>query len=158
MIQKLWQKAQTTSEHQYRLSQNVEQVQRQLNRLRRSRGAGTTDGWHWADPAQYDRDNSYSQNEIVYVQPLNPAVVLGDTDAVTHADVFASAGLWIATQDVAPVEVSPGVFEYHMPYFPLGAADDPDSELNWWWPIAPEVEVAICSTGQTYVFFGYVKP
>lgn len=79
VVPKLWQKTKTSTQQLYSVCQAVEQIQRQLNRLRRRSGGEPGEpGFHFAEPMEYDWLNGkYSKNEVVIVSPDSVAATLG---------------------------------------------------------------------------------
>lgn len=94
-------------------------------------GLAGQSGWRWADAGRlYDKDNSYSKDELVWIETANDIVTTGATDVDTGTLQYGSPGLWLCLQDSAPVSGTPT--KYYVPREPWPVADDPTSESNHW--------------------------
>ena len=77
-------------------------------------------GWRFANPILYDNESSYSFQNVVYVSPDDGLVTTGYQDPDSKITVYASAGMWVALQNVSP-RPDPdirGSFVYHIPQLP----------------------------------------
>lgn len=86
----------------------------------------------------YDKDNGYTEGEIVVVLPSASIVTTGAASADdAGATVMASGGIWVALQDVSPVlhSTGPDVYWYHIPKLPMPDETDMDSTSNYWMQI-----------------------
>ena len=106
-------------------------------------GAGSVSGLHWQSPRELDPTVAVAQDTLVYVSPNNPICTIGLTDLTTSVNTKATAGIWLALQDV-PAKVGS---DYNVPQDPIpsngGAVSgsplsgDADSVLAFWILIKP---------------------
>ncbi len=115
---------------------------------------GGGNGWRKAASGYlYNKDDSISEGEIIYMPSTDPMVTAGTIDPDTGQMVTATPGKWVALQDVAPVVNPPGLpagTYYHIPQLPIptpGDLDNTDPDLtaygsgeaqNYWDIVTPD--------------------
>ncbi len=120
-----------------------------IPKFTRVTGGGIKDDW--ANPIVYDKTKSYKKGQFVVIRPTDSIVTAGATDYGTATNKKSIGGVWKATQDVAPVSVE-GPDQYHVPRWPLPAADDPDNILTFWMLMSLyPVTTADCSGSTSYL-------
>jgi hypothetical protein len=133
------------------LVQCVQQLQRELNRLRRRGSSAPIVGLHFQQPdVELDPTIAVAQWTIVNVSPTNPMTSLATAlfDLVSGNQTVAPTGYWVAIADIPAQVVNPpgepaGTY-YNVPVMPPSVAwvsspgsqkGDLDQPGILWWPL-----------------------
>ena len=101
--------------------------------------------WPWMHDTHRELDPTlkYTKGKCAYVSPENPLCTVGLTDLDTHENVKATAGIWLALQDV-PAKTGAG---YNVPQDPMPSiggtvsgtplTGDADAAESYWILVKP---------------------
>ena len=130
-LNRQWQKGNRSLAQEQANLNAVRALEMKVEKMRRrilGGGQSAIEGWFWIqDQRVFDETLAYKKNQIVYIPASHTIVTTGfDNDGT---QVYAIAGLWVATQDTDGTTAT-------LPTWPYPVADNPDSTGNYWWLIS----------------------
>lgn len=133
--QKVWQRNNRTLIQNRSDSQAIDQLTRELSKLRRRILGGSGQSTEQWPPVLYDKSSGYAAGDWVWVKPDNTAVTSGAIDADTGLLSYAVPGLWRCTQSNSPTTIVVGITPttaYHLPQLPYPTSDDVTASNVYW--------------------------
>lgn len=140
-----WKRIEVLSKQLAASNQTVEQLSRDLVKVRRRviGGASTNSSWHKPNNRLYEVDPTYTYDEgsVIHIQPANSLVTTGIRDAfnlIAHPDgsvgdlITSCAGYWVATQDVPAKVTVAGKDFWNLPQSPMPVPTNIDDSKNYW--------------------------
>jgi hypothetical protein len=175
-VARQWLKAREHAVQNRAILQNVRQIQWQIDHMRFRKGgsASGTRGWRWAKPKEYDHNTAYGGNQVVVVSPSNTAYTDGVLDSqeeggpmIVGMDGWGPNGDhalpgWYVCLRMPKVAQYTGEtldgYAIHVPSWPP-AAEDPDSDSNYWWLIALyPMTLNVCVSGVNVPHYVHAQP
>lgn len=133
--QRLWQKHRDAGKQAQANSLAIENLQRQIARLRRRGGSPSEGGG--SKLTLYDKSKRYSPGKRVVVLPTHELVTTGILDEETELVLKAPAGIYCCQKSAAPVpidpEADPILYRYNAPKWPTESVGDLEAETTYWW-------------------------
>lgn len=168
--------------------QNIQQLQRQIDRMRFRKGFGTDGitGLRWAIPKEFDRAITYEQDELVFISPTNIAATTGVSNGIDPAaggalvgvDGFgadsdkALPGLWCCVHtsrellSTQPAEGLEPNYKVHVPWWMPNMDVDDETEsvagiyVGIYWVLIAfyPIELEICVGGVPVPHYVHAQP